>query len=178
MATPGTPLVNGLTNDSPAESIRDKIVSVKVTATEKELLEHKATTAGKTLSDWLRDTTIEVPAVTPPDTIREAVLREILTEYSTELAVQYKHFLQLAEALFMPLADQLMNHREWMKGTLQNFSAGFKTDIEECQKIGNESVHRANEIEQRFYSRWLWLCLGAFGLSIVLGVILGKWWIG
>jgi hypothetical protein len=176
MATSGPSTVNGLTI-SQAEQIRDRSITVKVTATEKETLERKAATAEKTISDWLRDTMLEVPAVPPSDALREAVLREILSEYSTELAVQYKHFLQLAEALFMPLADQLMNHREWMKGTLQNFSAGFKSDIEECQRIGNEAIHQAKESEQRFYTCWLWFCLGAFALSIVLGVLLGKWWI-
>jgi hypothetical protein len=163
-----------------SDKIQDSVLGIRISSADKTALEKKAGKTGRSLSEWARDTLLEVPEFDPNTrSLREATLEEMLTNFLTEEAKQYKHFLSTAEQLFAPLAQQMANHREWMKGTL----TGFSGDV--TQQVGKVTAAIAQqdqqiaaslkEADRRFYARWIYVCLAAFLMSAVSGFALGYW---
>jgi hypothetical protein len=163
-----------------SDKIQDSVLGIRISSADKTALEKKAGRAGRSLSEWARDTLLDVPEFDPNTrSLREAALEEMLTNFLTEQAKQYKHFLSTAEQLFAPLAQQMANHREWMKGTLTGFSGDVAQQVARVttaiEQQDQRAAARLKDADRRFYARWIYLCLAAFLVAAVSGFAFGYW---
>lgn len=163
-----------------SDKIQDTVLGIRISSTDKAAFEKKAQKAGRNLSEWARDTLLDVPEFDPNTrSLKEATLDEMLTNFLTEQAKQYKHFLSTAEQLFAPLAQQMANHREWMKGTLTGFSGDVEQQVGKVtaaiEQQDQRAAARLKDTDRRFYARWIYVCLATFLLSAISGFALGYW---
>jgi uncharacterized membrane protein YccC len=111
--------------------------------------------------------------------LRQVLLEQTIEHYLSEGAKQYADFLKAAEQLFAPLAQQMANHREWMKETLTGFSGDISQQVSKVTAAIAQQDQRIaaslKEADRRFYARWIYVCLATFLVAAISGFALGYW---